>query len=109
LKEEFRRIVLWKLVGENREEQDYAFRYIAPWLNECFDRPPPGLVRCVNAGLKAGDKRFKELVSAWCYEAFDEREPEHPWRQPFADTLSAFVEAQDTAEESTSSGDPIPF
>ena len=111
LKDEFWHVVFWKLNFGDLDEQDYVFNYFLREAIQCFDTPPPPLVRCVNAGISAGDKRFKSVASLWVVDDdFVEKAIDDPWRQPFTESLRDYTETPATSEqENDSTGDPIPF
>lgn len=111
LKDEFGWAIARKLESGNTEEQDYVFSYFGSLLPLCFPTPPPRLVRCATNGLKAGDKRFRALVSSWTWgDNLTVRPPTDPWTQPFVELLTNFVEAPETpVTEAADGGDPIPF
>ena len=91
---------LWRAVASllrgTHMEQDYALVYFMPHLASCFATPPIYIVGAVNAGLKDGDERFKDLVDSWGSDIdsnldLKEKPAGDPWRQPFLDARHTFV------------------
>ena len=94
LRDDLWRVLFTKLRSSDATEQDYVFQWFIKYVHTCFDAPPPMLIFAVKKGLKAGDKRFKELVEAWAIsDDLEELAPDHPWRQPFAEALANFTPA----------------
>lgn len=110
LKDELWQAVLSKLGSSDAASQDYVFKYFMGHVEECFDSPTPWLRHLVKKGLRAGDRRFKDLAEGWQAESpVDERPPDHPWRKPFADELRDYVEAPETPPDADGPDDNIPF
>lgn len=106
LREDLWRTLGRKLRSHDSGQQDYVFRFFLDYAETCLESPPASLVGAMNAGLRAGDIRFKEVVEAWALDPFGDNPPESPWRKPFADALAKFVPA---AEGQEITDDDIPF
>lgn len=104
LKHELWFAVTSKLKSPNAAEQEYAFNYFMVHAQQAFDAPPRRLVIAINEGLRAGDNRFKYWADQWATDDFDQRPPDHAWREPFAKALAEFKEAPQVSND-----DDIPF
>lgn len=106
LKPELLQAVVLKLLSSDVQQQDYVFQYLSIFPVDCFDEPSSSLVRCVNAGLEAGDTRFQSMAKTWGFWHTAEGHPESKWVTEFSDALSRFVEST-PADDPT--GDEMPF
>ncbi len=92
LKGELWLCVFGKLGSADRAEQDYVFQFFMQHVEHFFPTPPPALIRRINEGLRAGDVRFRDRALVWESDFAGQRDPADPWRQAFAEALTAFTE-----------------
>jgi hypothetical protein len=86
--------IVLKLMSADTQEQDYVFQYVSLFPVQCFDAPSKSLVREVNERLRAGDKRFLDMVKIWERWSTTDSGPNSKWTAPFSDAVSNFVEAE---------------
>lgn len=108
LKDDLWNAVFAKLSSDDYEEQEYAFKYFASSIRANFTTPSFRLIMLVQKGLRAGDKRFKDLVDQWTL--FDSSGS--AWASTFTGDMEKFEERSSHANVSGDvfeSGGDVPF
>jgi uncharacterized protein (TIGR02391 family) len=93
-------IVSSMLRSENRDQQDYVFKYIFDSLSWLSEEPGTFLTSAINKGLESGDRRYYVALS------FDMSFGEDKWGKPFRAAYDRFVEVETPPEEDD---DDLPF
>lgn len=88
LNQQVLRVTCDKLNSSDTLEQDYAFRYLFPYMDVLFEKPDLRLKYIVNKYLKDGNKRFYDAVDTnflWL---------EGVWSEPFKQAMENFKESE---------------
>jgi uncharacterized protein (TIGR02391 family) len=97
LKNDLRSALVTKLASQDPHSQDYVFRYFSGTLPQIEDSPGPYISSIVRGGLKAGDVRFRDMVTLW--KSADDFRPDSKWGATFTPDLEQFKEAHPAADE----------
>jgi len=102
-KQDFMDTLINKLGSDNRDQQDYVFRFFSSWFITFNGYLHPRLKRVINLGLKNGDKRFLDAIE-FHMETSDNEE----WIGAFKVAFDHFCEVEPIREVVYESDD-IPF
>jgi uncharacterized protein (TIGR02391 family) len=94
-----------KLSSSDRAEQEYVFRFFDLSLSALEPKPSPWTVDVITKGLKAGDKRFYQLVGRLGNPVFGDAE----WLDPFRPAFDAFEERPPWQSVGGITDDDVPF
>ena len=103
LKDHVMQALRTKLSSSDQAQQEYVFRYFGHVLSELEPKPSRWTINVINTGLKAGDKRFYDLVRQLGSPMFGDTE----WFDPFKQAYDAFEERLDFSTGITD--DDVPF
>lgn len=73
LKGEFRDLLIKKLSSNNYDEIEYIMRYFRNYIFSFEKEPEDSLINAINKGLKNGDVRFYDLISAEFFTLLDSK------------------------------------
>ena len=94
-----------KLRSADSSEQEYVFRFFSHSLSELEPTPSSWTVDVITKGLKAGDRRFHDLVKRFANPTFGDAE----WFDPFKQDYDTFQERSNLGSIGGITDDDVPF